>query len=129
MSDLSVLLLGIAALAVGGLIASTRGGNGIERTAHLGAYPLGNIPPSEQLARRLVATGQFQERDLEPLIRAIEARRSILQTPGRHKLYPYRVGDRMIDIGYVIRNGVRSPLSYVSYPVGGTPAQGTWRPI
>jgi len=129
MCGLSVLLLGIAALAAGGLIASTRGGNGIERTAHLGTYPLGNIPPSEQLARQLIASGQFQERDLQALITAIEARRNILQTPGRHKLYPYRVGGRMIDIGYQTRGGVRGPLSYVSYPVGGTPAQGTWRPI
>jgi len=127
MCGLSVLLLGIAALAAGGLIASAQRR---ERTVDLGSYQPGNMPSSRQLAEQMIASGQFAPRDLEALTKAIEARRhSIPQIPGTHKLYPYRVGDRMIDIGYQLRGGVRGPLSYVSYPVGGTPAQGTWRPI
>jgi len=135
MDDLTVILVGVAALEAGVLLSRSKVAgattpSGGEKFAHLGIYPVGELPSSRQLAEEQVATGAFQPGDVQALAQAIEARRyGVPQTAGTHKLYPYKANGGMVDIGYQIRNGQRGPLSYVSYPVGGSTMQGTWRPI
>jgi len=132
------MLISVAALGAGILLArtgqpatptTTQGGR--ERNAYLGTYPVGQLPSSRQLAEQQVAAGVFQPSDVEALTTAIEARRyAVGQTPGTHKLYPYESSPGvMVDVGSLTQNGNRSPLAYVTYPVEGSPTQGTWRPI
>jgi len=149
MDDLTVVLIGAAAIAAGVLLARKQLPGLSDRTdlgsispalvqsngdwrAYLGNYPVGQLPPSRQLAEAQVGAGVFRPGDVEALTTAIEARRyAMAQTPGTHKLYPYLDPStgRMIDVGWLTQDGQRGPFSYVSYPVGGSPTQGTWRPI
>lgn len=143
MDDLMVVLIGAVALGAGVLLARNKlpagstsaifaeSTNG-ERYAHLGTYPVGQLPSSKQLAEQQVAAGAFRPTDVEALTTAIEARRYAMgQTPGTQKLYPYLdpTTGQMVDVGWLTQNGQRSAFSYVNYPVGGSPAQGTWMPI
>lgn len=148
MDDLTVILISAAAIGAGVLLARKRSPGLFDRTqaapkssfvenvsgerrAHLGTYPMGQLPSSRQLAEQQVAAGVFRPADVDALTTAIEARRYATgQTPGTHKLYPYLAAPgEMIDVGWLTQNGNRSPLAYVTYPVGGSPTQGTWRPI
>ena len=148
MDDLTVLLLGAAAVGAGILLASGRDLSTFfypptevtipttcRECAGTPSIP-GGISLTPEVNGRVIpglsASDVLTAADQPALQKAIQRRyNEIPHTPGTHKLYPYydQATGKMIDIGYQGRSGVRGPLSYVSYPVGGTPAQGTWSPI
>lgn len=64
----------------------------------------------------------------DPLFTKRLAKANMLaEQSGRHgHLYPYVVGDKVHDIGFPYMG---APLSFVTYPKGGSPQNGTWKPI
>jgi len=132
--DLTILLLGAAAIGAGALLASKSGRQSSVTVPT--TYGGGRISLTPEVNGRVVpglsASDVLSPADQPALQRAVQRRyNEIPHTPGTHKLYPYydQATGKMIDVGYQYRGNVRGPFSYVSYPVGGTPSQGTWSPI
>lgn len=117
MSDILLVLL----FMTGFILMSRRKRIAVtDQTAGIRSFLKPEGPGASQVAQFMAADPLFKER-----LRAAELRRlTQIGRPG--KMYPYREGNMIHDIGFPY---IGAPLSYVTYPVGSTPAHGTWEPI